>query len=88
MKAKRSSPELAIRLRRPKEELWYVPQSAIGLQPLDILLPSSLPMPAPARSAAMLLASLEEGCMDALTDTALWCESPPLDCGYWLSMLC
>ena len=88
MKAKRSSPGLAMRMRRPREEGGLAWQRAVGLQPLDILLPSFIAMPEQAPSAAMVLASLEEGCMDALTDTALWCESPPLDCGYWLSMLC
>jgi hypothetical protein len=61
MNAKRPSPGLAIRLRRPREEEMLVPQRGVGLQPLEILLPSFIAMLAKAPSAAMLLASLQEG---------------------------
>jgi len=61
LKAKRSSPGLAIRRRRPREEEVLVPQSVVRLQPVDILLPSFIAVLAKAPSAAMLLASQDEG---------------------------
>jgi hypothetical protein len=61
MKAKRPSPGLAIRQRRPREEEVLVPRRAVGLQPVEILLPSCIAVLAKAPAAAKLLASLEEG---------------------------